>query len=93
MAGLRRFLTVQKQAAKCQLEELLLLGPAIGEQEQGIDVAVLAVAVPTVNLSQLKDNPANGQLGWSFLKDPRNSSLLQGQGEWLLNCVLEQKRL
>jgi hypothetical protein len=49
--------------------------------------------VPTINLSQLKDDPANGQPGWSFLKDPRNSSLLQGLDEWLLNCVLEQKLL
>jgi hypothetical protein len=96
MAGLRRFLTVQQQAADRQLDGLLFSGPSIGEQEQeqerDIDAAA-AVLVPTVDLSQLKDDPANGQPGWSFLKDPRNSSLLQGRDEWLLNCVLEQKRL
>lgn len=48
--------------------------------------------VPGVNLDQLRDNPANDQPGWSFLKDPRNASL-QGHDRWLLNCVLGQAAL
>jgi hypothetical protein len=82
MAGLQHFLSVQEQAADRQLHELLFVAPT--EQQD---------TVPTVDLSQLKDNPANAQPNWSFLKDPRNSSSLKGQDRWLLNRVLEQEAL
>jgi hypothetical protein len=59
ITGLRRFLSVQKQAAYRQLHEFLFVLPA------GWDTTV-----PAIDLSQLRDNPANGELGWSFLKDP-----------------------
>jgi hypothetical protein len=59
MVGLQHFLSVQEQAADRQLHKLLFVAPT--EQQD---------TVPTVDLSQLKDNPANAQPNWSFLKDP-----------------------
>jgi hypothetical protein len=82
MTGLQHFLSVQVQAANRQLHELFF-----------VPATEWHTAVPTIDLSQLKDNPANGQPGWSFLKDPRNSSLLEGWEEWLLNRVTGQKPL
>jgi Orsellinic acid/F9775 biosynthesis cluster protein D len=81
MTGLRRFLSTQVQEANRQLQELLFV-PATEWQ----------YTVPAVDLSQLRDNPANDQPGWSFLKDPRNVSL-QGHDRWLLNRVLDQDTL
>ena len=81
VTGLRRFLSAQVQAADRQLHELLFVPATEGQH-----------TVPLVDLSQLWDNPANNQPGWSFLKDPRNASL-KGNDRWLLNCVLDQAAL
>jgi hypothetical protein len=82
MSQLRYFVRFQLDRAQNQLEEVLLVHPTEAREQ----------VVPSINLKDLKDNPAISEPGWNFLRDPRNTAL-QGHERWLLNRVLEIDRL
>jgi hypothetical protein len=78
--ALHKFIAVQVGKAQQELEDLLLLHP--DEARDNI--------VPQVHLHHLQDNHSNGQKGWNFLKDQRNTEQLQKVGDrWLLHRILE----
>ena len=71
---------VSRQVRECQqkLEALFLLH----EEESRDEI------VPCFHLRDIKDNAAEGERGWNFLKDPRNRHVLPDGANWMLNRVL-----
>jgi hypothetical protein len=82
MRGLRDFVSQQVKMVEAQLHGLLY---AHGDKDA-------AASLPSLNLDDLKDNPAVSTPGWSFLRDPRNTAL-QGYDHWLLYRTVETDQL
>ncbi|KAH3951994.1 hypothetical protein HBH53_049120 [Parastagonospora nodorum] len=76
MNGLRWFVKDQVQLATAQLADLLLLpeDPTARTQQRFL-----------LDPAHLKDDPSNSSAGFSFLQDPRNSTVLAGRERHLLN--------
>ncbi|KAF2179196.1 hypothetical protein K469DRAFT_717468, partial [Zopfia rhizophila CBS 207.26] len=85
MNGLRWFLRDQVDEAQAQLHDLLLLPEG--------DLETRGLEVPSLRLTDLKDDPTVTTAGWSFLQDPRNACILNGRTRWLLNRIRVSKRL
>ncbi|KAK1051286.1 hypothetical protein LTR74_016859 [Friedmanniomyces endolithicus] len=83
MDDFRQLVRQQVLKAHRLLDRLLL----VGVDDERRDV------VPPFPLSQLSDNPANTTRGWNFLQDSRNKKAFAGGKTWLLQRVLEDRRL
>ena len=79
MFDFKGFVRTQVELAQSELERLFLLH----EDEKREDV-ILAF-----ELRDLKDNPAENEKGWSFLKDARNEHVLPSGKRWMLDRILE----
>ncbi|KAL7917034.1 hypothetical protein ACQKWADRAFT_326779 [Trichoderma austrokoningii] len=49
--------------------------------------------IPTPDLSALEDDAGNASMGYTFLTDPRNKGLLDGQSGWVLSRILNKAEL
>ena len=85
MNNLRWFLHDQVEEACESLHELLLLPKGNKETR--------AQRLPQLHLFSLKDDPTVHQANYSFLRDPRNESILGGQERYLLRQIRHSPHL
>jgi hypothetical protein len=75
MESFRQFIQIEVQQAQQSLETLFLLH----DEESRESV------IPTIPLSQLRDDPTESRSGWNFLQYAHNKEALPNGQRWLLN--------
>ncbi len=86
MGGLRQMVHGLVQTTRTRLIEELLLLPV---DECGEVAAGAEALLPRINWGGLRDNPVQKEMGWNFLKDPRNEFAVDGEW-WLFERVFQE---